>query len=159
MVKKLCGTINNNELETFLSAVDELFPVPLSQKQELAVFADKLAQKGTICAELSNDKIVALVAGYTDNVPNNIGYISIVATLPMFQGRGIAAMLLRQFIQIAEEKHLDAVHLYTTPCNSKAISMYRQIGFVEYFPQDEPRPYDLHLIYNIREKRAWEKKE
>jgi len=94
-----------------------------------------------------------MVAGYTDNVINNIGYISLVATLPEARNQGLAQKLVAQFLEIAREKGLDAVHLYAVPSNKSAIRIYDNLGFVRYFCANEPRPDDLHLIYRYKEEK------
>lgn len=141
-------TVEN--IEVFLRKVDTTFPVPLSQKQNLHDFAIKLCQKATLCAESDEEKIVAMVAGYTENVIDNMAYISIVATVPEFQGRGLASKLIKDFISICEKKSIDAVHLYAVSENTAAIRMYEKLGFVLWNKHNEPRPNDAHLIYYIR---------
>lgn len=133
----------------FLKQVDDLFPVSLSRKQNLAAFAEKLCHKATLCIEEKNGEITAAVFGYTEHVTENRGYISIVATLPKYQGKGYAAKLVKEFLCIAREKQLEAVHLYAAPDNAVAVNMYKRIGFVEWKMPDEPRPEDLHLIYYL----------
>ena len=64
----------------FLLKIDMDFPVPISEKQDLNMFAEKLYNKATICAEFDGEMIVAMVAGYTENTINKTGYISIVGT-------------------------------------------------------------------------------
>ena len=136
-------------LERFLRKVDVLFPVPLSQKQDLHLFAEKLSEKATICAQLIQGEIVALAAGYTDNVMENRGYLSVVATLPEAQGNGYASELIRRFLAIAAQKHLDAVHLYADRSNAPALAMYRRLGFVEWKMPNEPRESDVHFIFEF----------
>lgn len=97
----------------FLQKVDQTFPIPLSQKQDLNCLAKKISEKATICVELENEEICSMVAGYTDNVINNIAYISIVATMLDAQGKGYASKLVKEFIEVAKEKQLQAVHLYS----------------------------------------------
>ncbi len=143
-------SVTKEQIESFLHKVDKLFPIPLSHKQNLSDFATKLKENGALCTKVENDELVALVAGYIDNVINKKGYISIVATLPRFQGKGYASELVKDFLNIAKEKCLEAVHLYAVPSNIIAINMYKQIGFVEWKLPDEPRPDDLHLVYYIR---------
>lgn len=138
-------------VERFLQDVDTLFPVPLSQKQELSELAAKFAEKATICTVCEHGRITAMVAGYTDNVVNDMAYISVVATLPAAQGKGFASRLVREFVEIARQKPLTAVHLYAVRSNVPAIEMYRKIGFEEWFLPDEPRPDDVHLIYRLQE--------
>lgn len=134
-------------IRAFLGAVDPLFPVPLSQKQDLDAFAEKLLEKATLCAAEEDGRIVALVAGYTENVVDRLGYISIVATLPEARGRGLGSALVREFLEIARGKGLRGVHLYAVPDNLPAIRMYEKLGFEIYRLDNEPRPDDAHLIY------------
>jgi len=137
------------KLLNFLDKADQLFPIPLSAKHNLEEFAKKLCDKATICTAIEGGDIVALLAGYTDNVENKLGYISIVATLPQAQGKGYGTMLIREFLGIARTKGLRAVHLYAVRENIPAIQMYKKLGFEDYILNDEPRPNDAHLIYYI----------
>jgi ribosomal protein S18 acetylase RimI-like enzyme len=135
-----------NKILCFLKAVDKQFPVPLSEKQDLKAFAQKLCSNATLCYTIEDHEIVSLVAGYTENTVNNMGYISIVATLPKAQKRGLSKELLRDFIAIAREKCLDVVHLYTTQENIAALKLYKNLGFIEWKLKTEIRPHDVHLI-------------
>ena len=140
-------TVQN--IEKFLFTVDTMFPVPLSQKQDLREFSKKLYDKATICYSSENGEICAMLAGYTDNVTDNIGYMSILATLPSARGKGYASALIKEFIDIASRKGIDAVHLYAVRDNTPAVRMYEKLGFEEWHIENEPRPDDLHLIYYI----------
>lgn len=137
------------QLRDFLVQVDHTFPIPLSQKQDLSDYARKLWEKATLCYELRGDRIISLVAGYTENVQNNIGYIAVVATLPEARGQHLASLLVQRFIRICREHRLSAVHLYTTPDNHAAKRLYRRLGFVNWELPDEPRPQDTHLILEL----------
>lgn len=59
-------------LEKILYAVDNSFPVPLSEKQNLKDYAKKLFSSATICAEVQNGEILSMVAGYTENLTGHI---------------------------------------------------------------------------------------
>ena len=135
-----------SQIFTFLTAVDTLFEVPLSQKQELFSFAQKLNEKATICTKFEGDTIVAMVAGYTENTDNRLGYISVVATLPALQGKGYARYLVKEFLGISRAKGLDGVHLYTTKSNAAAMRLYHGLGFKPFLLPNEPRPQDTHLV-------------
>ena len=141
--------INKNSIEEFLVCVDKSFPVPLSDKQELSSLAEKFAEKATLCYVEENGKILAMVAGYTENVTENRGYISVVATLPEARGKGYASRLVKEFVEIAAVKGLSSVHLYTVRENIPAVKMYEGLGFVEWSCENEQRPKDLHLILEI----------
>lgn len=143
--------IQAERIEEFLIEVDESFPVPLSKKQNLKEFSKKLYEKADVCVKEENAKIVSMVAGYTENLENNIAYITIVATLENAKGKGYAKALIKEFIEICKVKKINAVHLYTVSTNVSAVKMYESLGFQKYIVENETRKDDLHLIYYIEE--------
>lgn len=138
-------------MEAFLRAVDQTFPVPLSQKQDLTAYAGKLCDKATLCAAFADGKIVSLVAGYTENLPDEWAYIAIVATLPEARRKGLAAQLVTEFIGICRAKHIKAVHLYARSENIGAMKLYTSLGFQPLHLAYEPRKEDAHLIYYLED--------
>lgn len=143
-----------NRIYAFLVETNDTFPVPLSNKTDLEQFADKLYRYATLCILEENGKIIAMVAGYTENTVGNTAYISLVATLPAYRGRGYAKQLLLEFIGKSEAKQLKAVHLYTTKENFAAMKMYDSLGFSEWHLENEDRPADVHLIRYLKQKVA-----
>ncbi len=140
--------IELEKIAEFLYEVDKYFPIPLSEKRNLDELALKFFEKGTVCAEYDNfGKVVAMVAGYTDNVEGDKGYISVLATLPSARGKGFAQKVVKDFFGIARAKGLTAVHLYTHSSNIAAINLYKKIGFTEWLLKDEPRFDDIHFVY------------
>ena len=141
------------EVLQFLRAVDLSFPVPLSHKQDLETLARKFCEKATLCTAKEQGKIVSLVAGYTENLTDNMAYVSVVATLPEGRGKGYAQKLMKQFLDICKTKNIRAAHLYTDKGNVAAIALYKKLGFVPYVADNEPRPEDVHLIYFLNGER------
>ncbi|MBO5505642.1 MAG: GNAT family N-acetyltransferase [Clostridia bacterium] len=133
----------------FLKKVDSNFPVPLSKRQDLKFLSEKLTDKGTLCIATDDGNIVSMVGGYTENIIDNKAYISVVATLKEYSGKGFAKRLVREFIEVCKEKNIDAAHLYTVHNNTVAVNMYKSLGFLEWKIKDETRKEDLHLIYYI----------
>lgn len=66
-------TLTTKQIFCFLCEIDNDFPVQLSAKADLEELATKFANNATICAEIQDDKIIGMVAGYTKNTVNNIG--------------------------------------------------------------------------------------
>lgn len=145
------GRPSVSQLEAFLREADKTFPVPLSEKQELRAYARKLHEKATLCAAYEGEDIVSLAAGYTDNITDGMAYLAIAATLPRARGQGLAACLVKKFIQICAQKGIHAVHLYAVPSNIPAMHMYTSLGFQSLVLADEPRKDDAHLIYYLGE--------
>ena len=136
-------------IERFLHEVDKSFPVPLSEKQELHSFAEKLYEKGTLCAKIEDGRIITMVAGYTDNLSDGMAYISIMATVSDARGRGLAGKCVEEFIEICRQKSIGAIHLYAVASNTAAITVYKRAGFEVWRAENESRPDDLHMIYYI----------
>lgn len=137
------------QLLRFLMDVDDQFPIAISKKQNLDSLAAKLHSKATLCTAIDGDEIVSMAAGYTDHVVENMAYLSILATRKEYKGKGLAEQLVNEFISIARDKHLIAVHLYAVHENLPAVKLYEKLGFVPYTMENEPRPRDLHLIYHL----------
>lgn len=142
------------KIHEFLKLVDKEFPIPLSEKTDLKDYALKLYRNATLCTYEENDNILAMVAGYTENIVGDMAYISMVVTLPEARGRGIARGLVSEFIGRARMKRLKAVHLYAVRQNTAAMKLYSDIGFVEWHLENEKRPDDVHFIYYLNEKTA-----
>lgn len=142
-------TISEEEIEQFLVRVDKSFPVPISQKQELHLYAKKLHDKATLCVKTQGSRILAMVAGYTEDIVDDRAYIALVATLEETQGKGFASELVKEFIGVCRKKKIAAVHLYASAVNAPAMTMYSRLGFHKWEQNNEPRPEDIHFIYYI----------
>lgn len=144
--------IDKEKIYNFLLSVDKDFPVPLSDKVNLSGYVDKLLRNNaTIVCREYDGKIVGSVIGYTDNLSDNMAYISIVGVLNEYRGKGIANQLILEFLNICESKKIDAVHLYTHNTNNSAIRLYDKLGFnrMNNDNEDESRKDDVHLILKI----------
>lgn len=139
--------MTEQKIEAFLRAVDDSFPVPLSQKQDLGEYARKLSQFATMCAVEEDGKIVAMAAGYTDRDP---AYLAILATLPQVRGRGLGKTLVREFLEKANQSGATYLHLYAVESNTPAMKLYESLGFTRWNMPNEPRKEDVHFIYNFR---------
>lgn len=89
-----------DSVEAFLRKVDRDFPVPLSQRVDLEQYAAKVVSKATLCIQWDGGDIVSMVAGYTDDVIDDMAYITMVATLSDARGKGVASRLLGQFLDM-----------------------------------------------------------
>ena len=92
------------------------------------------------------DKIISLCAGYANDNLTRLAYISVVASLPEYAGKGYGKVAVRDFITKAINNGMKAIHLYAVKDNTPAIRMYENLGFIDYIVEDEPRPEDRHLI-------------
>ena len=134
----------------FLVKIDHDFPVPLSYKTDLKDYAHKIYDLANVECIFDGDSIIAMVAGYIDNCINNCAYISLVGVLKEYRGTGKASGLIMKFIKKCSDKGILKINLYTDKSNISAIKMYKKIGFDEGKDQNEPRPNDVHLFYDVK---------
>lgn len=140
--------LNEDILSSFLKRINYDFPIPLDKKVNIDEYVKKIL-KGTIKVYKCNNKILGLVAGYTENIINNSAYISIVAVDKEFRGQGIANLLIKEFINDCIMKNIESINLYTHSTNINAIKMYKRLGFEENKVQNKDRRDDIHLVYRI----------
>lgn len=145
--------VTKAELENFLQSVDKDFPVPLSQKTDLAILAEKLVGKADIFAKRVNGEVAGVAIGYITNSFSESSFLSIVAVKEKYRGFGIAKEVLANYLQaVRSAGSFYAADVYTKEENKIAVQMYKSMGFVEYHAKNEPRPNDLHLICYFKEK-------
>lgn len=118
----------------------------MSKKESLFKLEKKLINYGTLGIVRESNKIISLCAGYANNSLSKLAYISVVASLSEYSGKGYGKLAVRNFIGKAREKGMKSIHLYVVKDNIPAIRMYESLGFVDYILEDEPRPEDRHLI-------------
>ena len=138
---------DRNASKRFLAEVNYDFPIPVSQKTDIEKLAEKYCELGTVCCAYDQGRIIAMVAGYTEHTSDQVGYISLVASIKEARRRGLASQLIREFLEKADERGLKAVHVYTHRTNFGAIAMYKKLGFDLYMMENEPRPDDVHFIF------------
>lgn len=145
--------MNNNisllNLVEFLESVDSDFPISLSDKVNINDYAMKLLNNATIKFCIKGNQIVGMVAGYTENLADNIAYITVLAVRKEFRGLRIGYDLVKEFIEVCRGKKIKAIHLYTHKTNSSAIKMYNNLGFELYKLPKEVRVDDMHFIKYI----------
>ena len=145
-MKKKLKNIGGQELYNFLKKVERLFPVPLSEREQLTVLASKFEKYGTVSYVRESGKIVAICAGYTNDQEQRLGYISVVASLPEYTNKGYGKVAVQSFIEKAKDAGMKAIHLYADRENEAALNMYKKLEFVDWVLPNEPRPEDKHLI-------------
>lgn len=147
--------VKKNEIFEFLRQVDDDFSIPLSKKEDLDVLAQKFFDFADVLTVRDSDnQIIGLLAGYLKNAQSKVGYISVVAIKREFRGIGLSKKMLKKYLVFAEnmKRELDAVELYTTSDNIRAMKTYKSVGFVSYFKENETRKEDVHLIYYLGER-------
>lgn len=122
--------MTEDELFLFLQEVDSLFPIKLSEKINLKELCSKFLSVGTIFSIHDENKLVALLAGYNNDFENCKAYISVLAVLPKYQGKGYASKLILDFTNDCINKKIKKIELFTHKSNENAIRMYKKNGFI-----------------------------
>lgn len=127
---------SNNDVEEyqiydFLVKVKNEFPIPLDDKTDIKTTAHKLYTVGSVFCIKNGGQIVGLVAGYNNNVEDKLGYVSVLALLNEFRGKGLATMLVESFLEESKSAGMSKVFLLTHSTNISAIKLYKKIGFYE----------------------------
>lgn len=121
--------ISEKMLYEFLKMGDKDFPEPLSNRVDLKEYAKKMHKNAVIIAEVCDDQIVGMFAGYINDESKKEAYISFVNILRKYRRNGIAKKLLLEFIDVARKKNFHEVHLHTSLKNQGAIKLYESNGF------------------------------
>ncbi len=141
--------VSYEALVAFVDRVHKLLPRPgRVGKFDAREYAKKLYDIALICAEVKEGEICSAAIGYVDNLVNNMAYITLVGTMPEYQRFGYASKQIIRFIDYCKKRSdIVGVHIYCVKENKAAYSCYKNLGFVDYSPEDEPRPDDCHLVY------------
>ena len=143
------GNFEADELHSFLQQVDALFPIYLSSKTGLSELAEKYIHFGTcIGVRNSHPELVALIAGYNNDSNSYKAYISLLAVLPEYQGKGIASRLITAFEERCRENGMVKIEVFTHRTNSTAIRLYERNGYTVAMG-DESRLEDFKYIKEL----------
>ena len=85
-----------------MTRIDNLFPIPLSNKESLAILSSKLEKYGTISYIREQGRIISMCAGYANNLQEQRGYISVVAVLPEYSNKGYGKVAVQGFLEKAK---------------------------------------------------------
>lgn len=140
--------MKKNEILLFLQKVDSLFPIKLSDKTDLTTLSEKFISLGTVFSISENEDTVGLIAGYNNDGVNLKAYISVLAILPEYQGKGYASKLLSDFTEDCKKKKIKRIELFTHKTNKNAINMYKKNGFI-IDENNKSRPDDIKFYKDL----------
>ena len=145
---------NKQEIEKekffdFIKKINYDFPIPVSEKVDLNEYCEKLWEKAELVAEVQDEEIRRLVAGYMNDLENGSAYISLVGVSRDFRNQGLGKKLVHQFVLLCREKQIRSVNLYTHKTNQAAIKMYEGLGFEIDSEGNQNRMDDIHFIKQL----------
>ena len=132
---------------SFFEKVDTNFEVPVSLKVDIAGMVNKLLNYGKILAIYHDGNIVSALGFYCNDDITHIAHISILATEPMFYGKGLAKKVMTEGMLICKDEGMSAIRVDTV--NSAAKQLYCSLGFTEMRVECENNIKKTFLQYYI----------
>lgn len=114
----------------FLKEVDGDFNPPLSEKTDLAQYADKILRNAVLFCDLTDfGAIKGLIVLYANDYAKKYAYIPLAGVGSSYRKQGIAGKLLSEAIQYVEALKGKIQVLGIHSNNPVAISLYQKMGF------------------------------
>ena len=116
-------------VESHLRECDERFSPRLSDRVDLADYAQKLALFADRFEAWCGGRLVGLVAAYLNNPQNTNGFVSSVSVCPAYERRGVASELMQKCVQFARKKNFKALGLEVAESDLRTQDFYLRHGF------------------------------
>ncbi len=117
---------SQDDVREHLEGCDDRFRPPLSTRVNITAYAEKIRARARTFEAWEKQRLVALVAVYTD-VPGATAYITSVSVLPGFERRGIATKLLNSVIESLEREGIRSVMLEVSAVERGARRLVREV--------------------------------
>lgn len=118
-----------SDIENHLLACDQQFVPPLSIRLSIPEYSAKLFACADRVEAWSGSELVGLVAGYMNSPDGQTSHISNVSVVANWQGKGLAAKLVRLFNERARDLGFTLVKLEVNANNQQALRLYDRLGF------------------------------
>jgi GNAT superfamily N-acetyltransferase len=129
MKRGLVEASDSARIFQFFEIVDKEFSPRLSERVNLTVYANKLAEEAVNLFMVEGDRDIAHVAFYCNDQRSKVAYISSIGVLPEFYGSGIAKSLLVKVVDKCLSEEMKLLNLEVDVENLKAIKFYEKNGF------------------------------
>ena len=121
---------SREKIEEHLHACNASFMPLLSDRLDLSVYAEKIADKANCFEAWVEGELVGLVAAYCNDTEKRTAFITSVSVLPGWKGKGIASKLVSQCIAYVGRSGFRCIELEVGVQNSAAIRLYEKHGFL-----------------------------
>lgn len=124
------NTASPADIAEHLLCCDVEFIPRLSSRVDINDYAKKIASRAMRFEAWLDDSLIGLVAAYCNDQEKRIAYITSVSVLKDYTGKGIAAKLIKQCIEHAQDTEMRQISLEVARDNVLAINLYEKNGFV-----------------------------
>ena len=130
VVEYLLNKASEVEIAKHLFCCDANFVPPLRGRVDINDYAKKIVSKATRFEAWSGEKLVGLVAVYSNDQEKRVAYITSVSVLQEWMRKGIAAKLVSQCIEHVSALGMSQISLEVAHDNEYAIRLYKKNKFV-----------------------------
>ncbi|APX14024.1 GNAT family N-acetyltransferase [Tateyamaria omphalii] len=123
------NTANTAQVAALLTACDQDFSPPLSDRQDIADYATRICNRAERFEHWAAGTLAGLVAIYCITPPGRPAFITNVSVRTDHRGRGIADTLLSAAIVHATSRGFDSIALEVDAHASAARRLYAKHGF------------------------------
>ena len=124
------NTATFEQVYEHLTACDEQFVPPLSQRLQISSYAEKLVSLSNTFEVWDGQQLVGLVAVYMNDADLKSSFITNVSVLRGYEGKGIASKLLSESIEQSKQNGFSQIVLEVDAENHPARSLYIKKGFI-----------------------------
>lgn len=97
--------------------------------KEISSYTDKLLEKASIDCVVIDNRIIGFIAYYDNDIKKEKAFLSMIAVLPEFAGKGYGKELIEKAIGRLKEKGFKFFELEVLKSNDKAIKFYEKFNF------------------------------
>ncbi|MFA0254820.1 GNAT family N-acetyltransferase [Vibrio breoganii] len=122
---RLFNENNSKEITEFVISNDSQFVPNLSSRVDLVQYVKKIMENGLWVGEKDNETIYSLLGGY---INEDFAYISYLCVDIYHQKKGLATILMNEFVDICKRKGIKRINL-TVREVSGAYKLYQSLSF------------------------------
>lgn len=131
MIVKLDYNENDrNILVDYLIETDEDFGIPLSDKVNIPLFAEKILSKGHVYMVFEDNIYCAMICFYCNDIIEKKAFLPILSTKANARGKGYAKQLIMLMINVCSLYKMK--YIICDSINPIAVSIYKSLGFKTY---------------------------
>lgn len=113
-------------LELFTPCLESL----RSGRTDITIMSEKLWRHGNVLIYQVEGKMIGFAAFYSNDFINHTAFLSLIAVLEEWRGKGIAKDILEEVINISRKKGMKRLRLEVNKANVHAIRFYTNRGMV-----------------------------
>lgn len=138
---------NTQDLIRYFHLLDNSFEPPLSSYVNIESYAEKLINNAYVCISKDSDNnFIGLFAVYINNNVDKIAYLSSIAVMDDYKGKGYARQILEYVINIAKSADMKTLRLEVKKSYPRAIRFYEKNGFIK---SDEETDSTFYMIKKL----------